>query len=154
MATYANLLSICKNYDYDRSRVRLYYKNMKEKGCVQFGLRFSSSVNVVLLRNEAVLQRILTARYESCLESVQNLRVKWTMEGVTISGVRHKFCTGNYSPIEISRAKKWDPKLIKGFENRPSNLVLIYRTIETMLLNKLIHRNLTKVLQCYFDYCI
>ena len=48
----------------------------KKGGCVKVVLRFPSSVNVVLLGYEVVLQRILTIRFESCLESFLNLRVK------------------------------------------------------------------------------
>ena len=48
----------------------------KKGGCVKVVLCLPSSVNVVLLRYEAVLERILTVRFESCLESFVNLRVK------------------------------------------------------------------------------
>ena len=48
----------------------------KKGGCVKVVLRFPSSVNVVLLGNEVVLERILAVRFESCLESFPNWRVK------------------------------------------------------------------------------
>ena len=46
------------------------------QGWAKVVLNFPSSVNVVLLRYDTVLQRILTVRDESCLEIVLNLKVK------------------------------------------------------------------------------
>ena len=51
-----------------------YTNSMREQGCVKVVLIFPCMVNVVLLRYETVLQRILTIRCESCLEIALNSR--------------------------------------------------------------------------------
>ena len=69
--------------------------NSPEQGRVKVVLRFPISVNLVLLRYETVLQKLLMVRYGSCLESVFNLRVKRVVRDATTAGLWHKFCAGN-----------------------------------------------------------